>query len=260
MKEKKFCKFCGEEIDKDSIVCFKCGRQLKTVKKEEIVEKKTEVQKKFYEQQWFMWVMLIFFAPVGIFLMWKFNSEMKKNIKIILSVVFGLLFLIVIFGGSSEETTNNNSYNNSKYVDENDNYENSSSNSTDKQKSYTLGDTIIFDDLELTFDKNYTFTSINNRYSDHNGKSVIKIGINVKNISAEKHSLNMFYYEFFGSQGTELDDVSSYFDNTIDFAGDLKSGASYKKYFYILYDGNGIYSVDFDNYSEQISVEFEIVK
>lgn len=106
MKEKKFCKFCGEEIDRESIVCSKCGRQLKTVKKEEkkeIVEKKTEVQKKFYEQQWFMWVMLIFFTPVGIFLMWKFNSEMKKNIKIILSIVFGILFLVVTFG--SDETT-----------------------------------------------------------------------------------------------------------------------------------------------------------
>ena len=33
--DKKFCKFCGEEIEKDSIVCPKCGRQLKIVKKEE---------------------------------------------------------------------------------------------------------------------------------------------------------------------------------------------------------------------------------
>ena len=32
---KKFCKFCGEEIEKDAMVCPKCGRQLKVVKKEE---------------------------------------------------------------------------------------------------------------------------------------------------------------------------------------------------------------------------------
>lgn len=35
MEEKKFCKFCGEEIDKSSVVCPKCGRQLQIVKKEE---------------------------------------------------------------------------------------------------------------------------------------------------------------------------------------------------------------------------------
>ncbi len=114
MEEKKFCKFCGEKIDKSSIVCSKCGRQLKVVKEveEKNIPQKNDLPKddqpKFYEQQWFMWVMLIFFAPVGIFFMWKFNDKMKKNTKIILSVVFGFIFLIMMFSGG-EETTNDNS-------------------------------------------------------------------------------------------------------------------------------------------------------
>ena len=70
----------------------------------------------------------------------------------------------------------------------------------------------------------------------------------------------MYYYDLFGSQGVELDRVTSYFDNTIDYAGDLKSGASYKTNFYILYDGEGKYSIDFDNYSDETSVEFDIKK
>ena len=70
----------------------------------------------------------------------------------------------------------------------------------------------------------------------------------------------MFYYDLFGSQGTELDGISSYFDNTIDHAGDLKPDASYKAYFYILYDGDGKYSIDFDNYSQELSVEFNVTK
>lgn len=109
--DKKFCKFCGEEIDKNSVVCPKCGRQLQVVKKEEPkkeVENKTDDKPKFYEQVWFMWVMLIFFAPVGIFLMWKFHDEMKKNTKIILTVVFAIFFLIVAVGGNSDETTTDN--------------------------------------------------------------------------------------------------------------------------------------------------------
>ena len=112
--DKKFCKFCGEEIEKDAMVCPKCGRQLKVVKKEEISvsekssEAKYDESSKFYTKAWFMWVMLIFFAPVGIFLMWKFHPEMKKNIKIILTVVFAILFLAIAFGGNSDETTSNN--------------------------------------------------------------------------------------------------------------------------------------------------------
>ena len=29
MEDKKYCKFCGEQIDKTSVVCPKCGRQIK---------------------------------------------------------------------------------------------------------------------------------------------------------------------------------------------------------------------------------------
>lgn len=111
---KKFCKFCGEEIEKDSIVCPKCGRQLKAVEKVEKKDqeskdnKKTDEKNKFYTQTWFMWLMLIFFAPVGIFLMWKFHDEMKKNTKIILTIVFAVFFLIIAVGGSGEETTTDN--------------------------------------------------------------------------------------------------------------------------------------------------------
>lgn len=112
MENKKFCKYCGKEIEKDSIVCPKCGRQLQTVKKEETkVEqsKKGEDKPQFYTQTWFMWVMLIFITPVGIFLMWKFHSEMKKNTKIILTVVFGIFFLFALVSSGNEEnsTTNN---------------------------------------------------------------------------------------------------------------------------------------------------------
>ena len=106
--DKKFCKFCGEEIEKDAMVCPKCGRQLKVVKKEEASssekssETKYDESSKFYTKAWFMWVMLIFFAPVGIFLMWKFHPEMKKNTKIILTIVFAILFLAIAFGGNSD--------------------------------------------------------------------------------------------------------------------------------------------------------------
>ncbi len=66
---------------------------------------------KFYQKPWFMWVMLIFFAPVGIFLIWKYHPEIKKGIKIVLTVVFALWFIFLctiptsIMQGSSSSNT-----------------------------------------------------------------------------------------------------------------------------------------------------------
>ena len=120
MEEKKFCKFCGEKIDKSSVVCPKCGRQLELTKdnKEEIKETfyQEKGNKKFYEQNWFIWLTLIFFAPVGIFLMWKFNTKMKKNTKIILSIVFGIFFIFVATSGTNDTTGDdiNNKYEDNK--------------------------------------------------------------------------------------------------------------------------------------------------
>lgn len=196
--------------------------------------------------------------------------EMKKKIFSVLCI--GII-TIGLTGCSSNKTTNDsnnnsNNYNNSSTTnnpnssDNSDNSNNGSLNisNTIKNNKYELGETFTFDNLELTFDTTYSFTTIKNKYSEYNGQSVIRLGVNVKNISSEKNHLNMFYYDLFGSQGTQLDSISSYFDDPIDYAGDLKPGAAYKSYFYILYDGDGKYSIDFDNYSQEISVEFNINK
>ena len=60
---------------------------------------------KFYTKTWFMLLMLVLFAPIGIFLMWKFHDEMKKDAKIILTIVFAIFFFIS--GDEKEATTNN---------------------------------------------------------------------------------------------------------------------------------------------------------
>lgn len=111
---KKFCKFCGEIVDKDAIVCKKCGRQLKLIEKEKIqienIMKESHYDEtgEFYTQVWFMWLMAIILPPIGIFLMWKFHDEIKKNTKIILTVIFSSLFLIIISVATSNKKTNDN--------------------------------------------------------------------------------------------------------------------------------------------------------
>ena len=47
-------------------------------------------------------------------------------------------------------------------------------------------------------------------------------------------------------------------DDTVDYAGDLRSGASYTKYLYFLYDGNGTYAIEFNNcFTEEENTVFK---
>lgn len=183
------------------------------------------------------------------------NCGKRQGMPVWLIVIIVIVIICIIGavagGGSSDEKNNSGSDSANTKKETKD---------TDTNDAYTLGDTFEFDGLELTFDKEYSFTTLKNEFSDLNNSDVIKLGVTVKNVSDETTSLNMFFYSIFGSKGTELDSVTTYFDDSIDFAGDLKSGASYTTYFYILYDGDGTYSIDFDNYSEKISLEFDVTK
>ena len=57
---------------------------------------------KIYEKTWFIIVMLIVFFPVGLFFMWKY-SNWNKVVKIIISVIFGLMLIVSMFDGSSDD-------------------------------------------------------------------------------------------------------------------------------------------------------------
>lgn len=56
--------------------------------------------KNFYKSNWFMWLTLIFFAPIGIFTMWK-NKRFNKGVRGILSLLSALIFIMAL--GSTNE-------------------------------------------------------------------------------------------------------------------------------------------------------------
>lgn len=68
-----------------------------------IIEKKTSTdgseeeyfEINFYNKEWFMWVTLILFAPIGIYLLWK-HRRYSKNARVVLSIFFGIIFLIAL--------------------------------------------------------------------------------------------------------------------------------------------------------------------
>lgn len=52
-------------------------------------------KQKFYETQWFMWVLLIFFYPLGVILLWV-NKFYHVGLRAFLSIFFGIVFLVAI--------------------------------------------------------------------------------------------------------------------------------------------------------------------
>lgn len=64
--------------------------------------------RKFYTTEWFMWIMMLIFSPVGIYLLWKYCEKYSKNVKIIITVIF-IIFFIYAINNDSQTPTNTKS-------------------------------------------------------------------------------------------------------------------------------------------------------
>lgn len=58
---------------------------------------------KWYEKGWVIFLLLLFFFPVGAFLLWKYG-HWRKPAKIITTVIFACIFLSAIFAPNKQQT------------------------------------------------------------------------------------------------------------------------------------------------------------
>ena len=108
-------------------------------------------------------------------------------------------------------------------------------------------ETVEFDGLELTFGL-YSFTTVDNMFSEYDGKDVVKIPVTITNVSDEPHALLSVYCTVFGSSGSESGDVGFLFSDDVSDNDELLPGKSHTKYFHIVYDGDGTYTIYLDNW------------
>ncbi len=73
-------------------------------------------KQKFYDKTWFMWVMLFFITPIGIFLLWK-NKRYHNVVRIALSIFFGFMFLVIIIPSDDETKSVDNNINTKSSVE-----------------------------------------------------------------------------------------------------------------------------------------------
>lgn len=90
----KICPKCNSVIAGNAVVCVNCGEKL-------------EMPPKWYTKNGVIIAFLIFFFPVGLFLMWKY-SKWNIALKIIITILFASLILYDISNYDNTQTTNTN--------------------------------------------------------------------------------------------------------------------------------------------------------
>ena len=171
-------------------------------------------------------------------------------------IILLYVFVFVFMAGSIYSITNNIINGTDSRND--DSYYSDYYNDDSEKEEYALGDTFEFDNLKITLGQDYSFDVVDNEYSDYHNQTVVRLPITIKNEGTQTDGLNMFYYDVYGSEGTEVETLNLYFEDNVDSAGELRPGAEYTKYLYFQYDGNGSYSIEFDDYYTEIEVTFDI--
>lgn len=119
----------------------------------------------------------------------------------------------------------------------------------DIKGDYNLNEAFSFMGFQITIKDPKGIITIDKEMSADNGKKVIKVPVVVKNNNKDKDHLSMFYYKFYNAKNETLSSKGSYFNDSVDYAGDINPGEKYEKYFYIPYEGSGKYIVEFNNFS-----------
>ncbi len=127
-----------------------------------------------------------------------------------------------------------------------------------KSTTPTLGSTIEFSGLSIELGSELQTTTVDNQFSDHYGETVLYIPVKITNNGSDSGKLNMYAVKAFGSKGTELDTIFTYFNDDARMAGDMRPGASQEANLYFLYDGDGTYYLDFGFYKTEVEVEIPV--
>ena len=270
-----YCEKCGSKNEMTSDFCTNCGNKLNKELSNTNVNNTTVINTE-EEKNTFGWGVLGFFIPIVgliLFICWKKDrpkASKSAGIGALVSVIANVLLsiLIIVIGfivgfsavkDSSDYTGTNIDNYKDNYDYDNDDYD-TDTDSKEESKTVNAGEVFEFSNMQITIGTDYAFTTLNSSDSTKNGMTLVKLPITVKNLSNDENHLNMFYSNIYDPSDKKLTKQSSYFDDTIDYADDLKSGESYTKYYYFEYTTDGTYKVKFNNYTSKIDVNVKVKK
>ncbi len=98
---------------------------------------------KWYQKTWVIVLLLVFFFPAGVFLMWKEKQSWKKPVKIVLSTIMGIWFLGSVGAVFSEPKTENVASSKGKITESKTVKKEESSKTVEKKASIKLQETSL---------------------------------------------------------------------------------------------------------------------
>ncbi len=125
-------------------------------------------------------------------------------------------------------------------------------------KNYGFGEKFVFDNFEIVINDNYTIETMENEYSDYNEKMIVRLPIVIRNLDSKSRNLDIYDYEILDSHYAIMNNASAYYDDSIDHSSPLEPYEIYVKYFYFIFAGNDIYTVQFGNNKEKVLVNIKI--
>jgi len=120
------------------------------------------------------------------------------------------------------------------------------------QTEFSFGETLVFDNLEITFMGSISFIDVSD-------ERIMRIPVTVTNIGDDTNSFPTWQVTSFGPDGLELgripwgapDDISRPSTN-------IRPGASRTNYFSLLFDGYGEYIIEFSRWDDTLQVIFSV--
>lgn len=181
---------------------------------------------------------------------------MKKESKFLMTTV--LLYAIFTLAGCSNTVSDNSSKVSdtssvNSFIESNEQSTGDSSVQSNSEIAEIDSNSVVFDDFKISIDIDRAMNTytIDNQFSELNGRKVYAVPMTVENIGDETKGINMFYVKAFGSNGTELDSVYAYFTEAQEFYKEMRPGAKIQTAYYMLDDGSGEYCIVFKNFTEE---------
>ena len=124
------------------------------------------------------------------------------------------------------------------------------------QTEFTLGESFVFEDMEITFEDDFIWGTVDSQFSDLHGHPLFAVAVTAVNVGSSANSFpSAWSITVFGPDGHELDDPR--ISDDITRAGNVLPGATLSGYFHILFEGDGTYTLQFSNWSDTITLVFD---
>lgn len=101
----KKCSNCGAECSDNLMYCDKCGAMLTATESQNAGFSSTAAVQVDEKSNTMVILLILFFFPVGLYMMWKYKKSWSQKLKIAITAIWGLFIIIASSSSQSSTTT-----------------------------------------------------------------------------------------------------------------------------------------------------------